>query len=233
MPSLDESFPAIVNALTKRYGRAGPPASWLEPFDAIVATVLARSLDAKKRETAVAALRDEGLLEPQTLAEADPAEVADALSSAGLSVSKSALVPLRRLARWLVELHHGSADELVGLDSPAPIESLREELLSVNGIGPATADAVLLFALRRHVYPLDRPTYRILARHGWIDPDLGYDEARDVVERVAPDDPALLVNLGDWFQQIGREFCRAGKPKCEHCPLIDYLPDGGPIEPNG
>ena len=233
MPSLDESFPAIRDALADRYGLPEPPAAGLDPFEALVSTVLDRALDPKKRDAAVSALRDEGLLDPQALAESDPVEVDDALRSAGLVVARNALNPLRRLARWLVDLHHGSADELADPDSTVPADRLREELLTINGVGAATADAVLLFGLRRPVYPLDRATYRVLARHGWADADAGYDEARDVVERLGAGDPQTLARLSAWFERIGREFCRAGAPKCERCPLRPFLPESGPVDPNG
>lgn len=233
MPSLDESFPAIRDALAARYGRPEPPAAGLDPFDALVATVLDRAVDLRKRDAALAALRDEGLLEPQAMAEADPSEVEDALRSAGLVFTRGALAPLRRLARWLVDLHHGTADDLAGAESRVPAEQLREELRTLNGVGPATADALLLFALGRPAYPLDRATYRVLVRHGWADADAGYDEARDVVERLSPDDPRGLARLSDGFVRVGREFCRTGAPKCDRCPLRPFLPDGGPIDPSG
>jgi endonuclease-3 related protein len=233
MPPLDESSPAIRDALADRYGHPEPPAAGLDPFEALVATVLDRALDARKRDAAVDALRDEGLLEPQALAESDPAEAEDALSAAGLKVPRTALAPLRKLARWLVDLHHGSADDLAGPDSSTPTGRLRDELLTINGVGPATADAVLLHALRRPVYPLDRATYRVLIRHGWAEPESSYDEARDVVERLGAEDAGVLAQLSVWFERLGREFCRASVPKCERCPLRPFLPESGPIDPNG
>jgi endonuclease-3 related protein len=195
--------------------------------------LLDRSLDPRKRDAALFALGSEGLLDPQALAEADLEEVDQALRSAGVSVARSGLAPLRKVAAWLVERHHGSADDLAGTDCPVPTSTLRDELVSINGVGPATADAILLFALRRPVYPLDRATYRVLARHGWVDPDAGYDEARDVAERLAADDPPALAALSAWFERLGRDYCRAGAPKCEPCPLRPFLPPGGPVDPNG
>lgn len=232
MPSLDESFPEIRDALADRYGRPEPSTAGLDPFEAMVATMLDRALDPKKRDATLIALRDEGLLEPHALAGADTAEVEDALRSAGLAVSRAALTPLRRLVQWLVERHQGSADELAGHESTVSADELREELRALNGVGPATADAILLFALRRPVYPLDRATYRVLARHGWVEADATYDEARDVVERLGADDPATLVRLSDWFERVGLEFCRAGAPRCERCPLRPFLPANGPVDPN-
>jgi endonuclease-3 related protein len=235
MPALDESFPAMREALADRYGRPRPPAETgpREPFEAVVATVLDRALDARKREAAIAALRDEGLLDPQAMAEADPDELDNALRSAGVSVARGGLAPLRRLARWLVDLHHGSADALADPDGSVSTAQLREELLALNGVGPAAADAILLFALRRPAYPLDRATYRVLARHGWVDSDAGYDEARDVVERLAPDDPDTLALLSGWFERLGKDHCRASVARCDRCPLRPFLPEGGPIDPGG
>jgi endonuclease-3 related protein len=235
MASLDESFPEVREALTGRYGRPEPSvwAGGLDPFEALVATVLDRAFEGPRRDAVLTALRDEGLLDPQAMAESDPAEIEQALAGAGLRTPRGALGPLRRLAVWLVERHHGSADELAGPDGPVSTGQLREELTAIRGIGPATADAALLFALRRPVYPLDRATYRVLVRHGWLDPDAGYDEARDAVERLAPDDPPALAHLSAWLDRLGREFCRASVARCERCPLRPFLPEGGPIDPSG
>jgi endonuclease III related protein len=232
MSSLDDALPAIREALTGRYGRPEPFVAGEDAFAALVAVALERAFDPAKQARAVDALRDAGLLDPQALAESDSTEAAEALRSAGLKVREKALAPLRRVARWLVELHHGDADVLAGSDSAVPTEQLREELAAVSGVGPATADALLLFALRRPVYPLDRATYRVLVRHGWIDATVEYVEARDAIERLAPDDPATLARLSHWFERIGRDYCRLAVAKCDKCPLRPWLPDGGPRDPN-
>ena len=96
-----------------------------------------------------------------------------------------------------------------------------------RGRGPA---ALLLHGLRRPAYPLDRASYRILVRHGWLDPSADYDEARDVVERLDPDVPEHLARLSAWLERIGREYCRPTIAKCERCPLRSFLPEGGPRE---
>lgn len=236
MPSLDANFAGIRDALASRYGW-GESTSRDRPgqdaFEGLAAVLLDYGLDSRKSAAALSALREEGLLDPQALAESDLVEIMDALASAGVNVSRAAVSPLQRLARWLVERHHGTADDLLGPDGEVSTSQLRDELQALNGIGPATADALLLHGLHRPVYPLDRPTYRILARHGWIDLDFGYDEARDTLERLAPDDPALLANLAASFERLGRDYCRASAPKCDDCPLRPFLPDGGPVEADG
>ncbi len=229
MPTLGESYPTIVAALDERYGSPEPIRDDLNPFEAMVAAVLARSAEPRKVDAALIVLRDAGLLEPEPLAEADENEIGDVFREGRVPLSAKAVAPIRRLARLLVDRHGGSAEPL-RRGSP-PTDPLREELSELNGIGPATADAILLFALRRGTYPVDRATYRVLVRHGWLDPSADYDEARTVVERLSPDDPDGLARLSRWMERIGRDYCRVGSPKCEHCPLRPVLPEGGPRNP--
>ena len=91
----------------------------------------------------------------------------------------------------------------------------------------------MLEALDRAVYPVDRPSYRIFARHGWIDATADYDEARDTFERLEPDAPSALRQLGVWLDEVASDYCRATKPKCEKCPLKPFLPESGPLDPSG
>jgi endonuclease-3 related protein len=231
MPTFDEAFPTILDALTQRYGSTPPPiAPGLDPFEAIVAVFLARSGRVRQHARVLNALRDGGLLEPEVLAHAEPAELIDALRAAGISSPQTLVGPLQRLARWIVEQPGGSAELL--LDPDVPTTVLRDELANLRGIGRATADAILLFALGRPAYPVDRPIYRVLVRHGWIDLDTDYDDARALLERQSPDDPGPLIQVAGAMERVGREFCKPRTPRCEPCPLRPLLPPGGPYEPD-
>jgi endonuclease-3 related protein len=232
MPTWATSFAAIVTALAEHYGVPGSQgvAAGLDAFPAIVTVLLARATDPHKAARALDALADAGLLDPGVLSAADHTETDATLKSAGITVPARALGSLRRLARWFAQRQPG--DGAGSLDLVAT-ESLRAELAGINGVGPATADALLLLALSRPVYPLDRATCRILIRHGWLDPSAEYDEARDLIERPAADDPVTLARLSDGLARIGNEFCRVRVAKCDRCPLRRFLPEGGPIEPEG
>ncbi len=229
MPTLDESYPTIVAALDARYGSPAEFRDDLDPFEAMVAVILGRSVEPRKVDVALTVLRDAGLLDPGPLAEADEIEIGDLFREGKAPLSARATAPIRRLARLLVDRHGGSAEPL--RRGMPPTDPLREELAGINGIGPAMADAILLFALRRGTYPVDRATYRVLVRHGWLEPSDDYDEARAVVERILPDDPDGLARLSLWMERIGRDYCRVGSPRCDHCPLRPVLPEGGPREP--
>ncbi|HEV3165975.1 MAG TPA: endonuclease III [Isosphaeraceae bacterium] len=223
MPTLHESYPGMVVALADRYGRLDPFPEDPDPF----ARILRQAVDPRKASTILNALREAGLLDAATLAEAEPTEIAEAAQESGASLTPAAVRPLQRLARWLVERHQGSADAL----AEEPTARLRDELLSLNGIGPASADAILLFALHRPVYPVDRASYRVLVRHGWLEPTADYDEARDTLERLAPEDPDALAHLSAWLDRIGHDVCRASVAKCDRCPLKPFLPPTGPVAP--
>src|SRR5262249_44308684 len=97
---------------------------------------------------------------------------------------------------------------------------------------PATADAILLFALGRAAYPVDRGTYRILVRHGWIDTSADYEEVSQLLVRLAGERPDELVRLSRGLVQVARQYCRVGSPRCTRCPLKAVLPEQGPLEPD-
>ena len=112
MPTLDESYPTIVAALDERYGSPEPIRDDLDPFEAMVAAVLARSVEPRKVDAALVVLRDAGLLEPEPLAEADENEIGDLFREGRVPLSARAIAPIRRLARLLVDRHGGSAEPL-------------------------------------------------------------------------------------------------------------------------
>ena len=136
--------------------------------------------------------------------------------------------PLQRIASW-ASGRDFDAEAVANLSTGA----IREAWRGLNGVGPATADALLLFALGRPTYPVDRASYRIMVRHGWLDPSSDYDEARSVLEGIALDDPEALARLSLAFEKLGRDACKPTAPRCERCPLRPLLPEGGPVETEG
>ncbi|SIN76090.1 DNA-3-methyladenine glycosylase III [Singulisphaera sp. GP187] len=233
MPTFDESFSSIEQTLGERFGRPESIAEGsFDSFATAIAVILGQSIDAKKVAKGLEALAEAGLLEPQPLTEADPAEIVDAFKAFGVSLPARVLGPVRRMAAWVVS-RQASAHALDPLrDESISTGALREELRGLAGIGPATADEILLLAGQRGVYPVDRATYRILVRHGWLDPTAEYEEARSVMERPGHDDPETLHRLSDGFARVGREFCKPSVAKCGRCPLQPFLPEGGALEPD-
>jgi endonuclease-3 related protein len=235
VPRLGESRLTLLESLAERYGPLPHPGGGLasvdgsnNPFEAIVAVALGLLAEPRVASAAFQSLRDAGLIEPEALASADPLELDDVFKQARVRLAAKSLKPLQRIARWASERDFDQ-EAVANLST----EAIREAWRALNGVGPATADALLLFALGRPAYPVDRASYRILARHGWLDPSSDYDEARSVLEGIAPDDPEALAQLSLAFEKLGRDACKLAAPRCDRCPLKPLLPESGPVEAEG
>jgi len=230
MASLAESYPTLLAALAGHYGQPRSIPKGRSVFEAVLTAALARSADPARAEAALKALDQHGLLEPSTLAAIEPPELLDSCRDAGVSLPARSATLLVRLALWYSKAF-GNGD--VDLDpASTKMAGRREQLAAINGVGLATADTILL-ALGQPVYPLDRGTYRILVRHGWIDSATEYDQASELLSRQAAGDSEEIARLSAWLAQVGREFCGLRSPRCQRCPLLCVLPDQGPLEPDG
>ncbi len=230
MASLAESYPILVAALAEHYGQPQPVTEKRSGFEAVLMAALARSADSIRGQGVIEALEGPGLLDARMLCDADPSEVLDLLRDAGLNPAARSVALMKRLARWYSKTFD-SDEPIQNLDA-GKLENLRTELATINGVGRATADTIMM-ALGQSAYPVDRGTYRILLRHGWIDTATDYDQASDLLSRQAAGDSEQLACLSSWLVQVGRKFCGPRSPKCQRCPLRCVLPEQGPIEPEG
>ena len=101
-----------------------------------------------------------------------------------------------------------------------PSSTLRELLLSVKGIGPETADSIVLYAAGQALFVVDTYTHRILSRHGLIEEECDYFQLQSLFMDNLEEDPALFNEYHALLVQLGKEFCKKTKPKCETCPLV-------------
>jgi endonuclease-3 related protein len=193
----------------------------------MIAALLARQVGPSVWRPALDALGEQGLLNPIHLDDAGMPEIQDALRGKVRSLSVRTLGPAKQLARWLVEHYDGRAEAFT--DSGRSIDELREELAGVRGVGLVGGDAILLAALGRPTYPVDRGTYRILVRHGWLDTSATYEDARDTLVHQAGSDPESLREISAGMEELAARFCRASAPHCDTCPLRVLLPEGGPL----
>ncbi|THE63560.1 endonuclease III [Salinadaptatus halalkaliphilus] len=194
------------DALLERYGNAGSDRE-LEPE--------ADSITAADGDLAAA------------LAAAEQSALAETIKSAGLYNQKSAV--LIDVAEWVLEAF-GSAAAFDSFVTDQPSETVRETLLEVRGIGPKTADCVLLFAGgRAGVFPVDTHVHRIYRRLGIAPADADHEVVRAVLEREVP--PAKCGFGHTATIQFGREYCTARKPAClddpDACPLGDLCDQVG------
>ncbi|MFC3958727.1 endonuclease III domain-containing protein [Halovivax cerinus] len=155
------------------------------------------------------------------LAEADRDAIAETISSAGLYNQKSRMI--QEAAEWIRSEFDTAADFDAYVKASDP-GTVREELLSVHGVGPKTADCVLLFAGGREgVFPVDTHVHRIGRRLGIAPADADHEGVREALETAIP---GAKCGFGHTAMiQFGREYCTARKPACldgpEACPLAD------------
>jgi len=205
----------------------GPQHWWPgdSPFEIMVGAVLVQNTAWRNVERAIANLRDAGVMEPHSLYSLPPEELAELIRPAGYFQVKTRR--LRNLLKFVIDEYNGSLDDMFSTS----VGTLREQLLTIHGIGPETADAILLYAGGLPTFVVDTYTHRVLARHGWIDYDADYHHIKDTVESALPADAPLYNEYHALLVRVGKEYCRRSAPKCDTCPLADLLPTGGIVEP--
>ncbi|SFC48350.1 endonuclease-3 [Halobiforma haloterrestris] len=202
-----------------------------DAFTCLVRTILSQNTSDKASQPAHDALierYDSPEVDlAESLAAAERSVLAETISSAGLYNQKSEIII--ETAEWVLE-EFGSAaafDAFVKDEDPGTV---RETLLEVRGVGPKTADCVLLFAGgRTGVFPVDTHVHRIYRRLGIAPADADHEEVRAVLEEEVP---AAKCGFGHTATiQFGREYCTARKPACledpDACPMGDLCDQVG------
>lgn len=205
----------------------GPQQWWPgdTPFEVMVGAVLTQNTNWGNVHRAITNLKEAGLLEPKALDRVPLAELEELIRPAGYFRVKARR--LRNLLRLVVDRYDGSLEAMFA-NHPA---TLREELLSVQGIGLETADSILLYAGNMPVFVVDAYTHRVLSRHGWIDFQADYHEIQDLFHSSLPEDVQLFNEYHALLVRLGKDYCRKRRPRCADCPLAGLLPEGGPLEP--
>jgi len=191
-------------------------------FEVIVGAILTQNTSWSNVERAIAALRREKLLTATAIEKVSTARLAALIRSSGYFRQKAR--KLKGFVRFLQREHQGSLNKLFA----TPTGKLREQLLAVHGIGPETADSILLYAGRHKVFVVDAYTRRILERHALVHPKASYEEIRALFEQSLPAEPSLYNEYHALIVQTGKHFCHTRQPDCEHCALRSFLP--APVE---
>jgi len=193
------------------------------PFEVCVGAILTQNTNWTNVERAIANLRAARVLEPRAMFALPEMKLANLIRPAGYFNVKARR--LRSFLKVLVEEFGADLDRLFHGETP----DVRERLLAVKGIGPETADSMLLYASSHHSFVIDAYTHRIFQRHRWCDTRAGYHDLKDLCESALNHQavPRRLDYWQDYHAQlvmIGKHFCRTSKPSCEQCPLRPLLP---------
>lgn len=210
-------FSVAGSIFVRLYKAFGPQHWWpgRTPFEIIVGAILTQNTAWANVEKAIRRLRRAQLLSPGRMHRAPLPVLLDCIRPAGYFRVKARR--LRAFTTFLMEQFGGRLESFFEL----PTEKMREALLGVYGIGPETADSIILYAARRPVFVVDAYTRRVLARHGWL-PGQKYERVQEWFTSQLPTDEKLFNEYHALLVALGKRFCRS-KPLCEGCPLQDLL----------
>ena len=204
----------IYRILFDHYG----PREWWPaetPFEVVVGAILTQNTAWRNVEKAITNLKQLGPLTPEALFRLPEETLAEAIRPSGYYRQKGKR--LRNFLGMLSDRFECRLDALFDL----PTETLREELLALSGIGPETADSILLYAAGRPVFVIDTYTIRILSRHELLPEETSYAEAQQWVTDHLPEDVQLFNEFHALLVNVGKDFC-SPRPKCSGCPLEGF-----------
>jgi len=212
---IKESLIEIYRRLEAAYG---DPRWWPgdTPFEVAVGAVLTQNTSWRNVEKAITRLKDAGLLSSEALRRLTPDELADYIVPAGYYNVKA--WRLKSLVEFLWAECGGRVEALADM----PVAEARGKLLAVNGVGPETADSIMLYAAGVPTFVVDAYTHRILSRHGLAPEEAGYDEVKAVFEDNMDPDTDMFNKFHALLVKCGHLYCKP-KPRCEGCPLEELL----------
>lgn len=193
------------------------------PFEVCVGAILTQNTAWTNVKRAIANLKNARVLEPEKMFALPESKLAELIRPAGYFNVKARR--LRSFLRVLVGEFGGDLRKLF----TGKTSVVRDRLLAVNGIGPETADCLLLYVGNHRSFVIDAYTKRIFSRHGWCSPDADYDDLKQLCESSLNQrtGTARLDYWQDYHAQlvmVGKHFCRAHAPRCDDCPLKPLLP---------
>ncbi len=205
------------DALHRAYG----PQGWWPGrtrTEIVVGAILTQNTNWRNVEKAIARLRAADMLDWAALRDVPVADLAQHIRPAGYYRVKARR--LKNFIAWLWDVPGGDFDGLAG----RPMAELRGQLLGINGIGPETADSILLYGLEMPTFVVDSYTGRIACRHGLIDGDVEYESLKNLFEDNLPVDAQMFNEYHALIVAVGKGHCRP-RAQCEGCPLEPFEHD--------
>ena len=207
---------SIYHQLHQHFG----PRSWWPaetPVEVVIGAILTQHSAWRNVEQAIANLRRAGALTPREILARERPELETLLRPAGFFRQKAAR--LQGFARYLEEQQAGDLAGWLSL----PLEGVRGELLGLPGIGPETADAILLYAGQRPTFVVDAYTRRLFGRLGLLGGSESYQQVRHLFMAALPPDTALFNEFHALIVAECKSYCRT-RPLCPSCPLRSRCP---------
>ncbi|MFO8031664.1 MAG: endonuclease III domain-containing protein [Desulfohalobiaceae bacterium] len=196
------------------------PSSWWPGHSALevcLGAILTQNTNWANVEKALENLKKKELLHADRLLQLSQEELAELIRPAGYFRIKAA-----RVQNFLQFLRQEVDLDVLAL-AREDLQVLRPKILTINGIGPETADSILLYALHQPVFVVDAYTQRILSRHALIPEEVSYQELQDFFMDALPRDVGLYNEFHALLVRTGKNWCKKKQAKCGECPLQSFL----------
>ena len=190
-----------------------------DPFETLVTTILSQNTDDRNTARAFEALSKRFEISPEALAKAELSQIEDAIRPAGLYKSKAKAI--KQAAITILEKYRGTLQPILSL----PLDEARKALMQFPGVGPKTADVVLLFSAKKPTVPVDTHVNRVAKRLGVAPPSGNYEIVRKNLQALF--DPSDYLAVHVLLIGHGRKTCKARHPLCTECPVNIYCPTKG------
>jgi len=215
LPQLRRSTQSL---MLETIGKTFPVKVWKAggAFETLVQTILSQNTNDRNSGAAMVKLRKRYKINPETLAKARLKDLIPCIKQAGLYRSKGPRI--KETSRIIQERYGGRLTPVLN----RPYEQAKEELMTLPGVGPKTADILLAFVAKNPVIPVDTHIARVTKRLGIAPSNANYEKVRTSLEALIP--PRKRVRLHLSIIEFGREVCRAPKPRCTICPVNRLCP---------
>ena len=206
---------SLIRVYKKLYAHFGPQHWWPAhaPFEVMVGAILTQNTNWQNVEKAINNLKKNRLLKAQEIHRLPNKRLAAFIRPAGYYNIKAKR--LKEFVKYFFESYQANIKKMRLVDSHA----LRTQLLSVNGIGPETADSILLYALGVPIFVVDAYTKRIFSRHGFIKEDAEYTQVQNLFMQNLKKEVKLFNEFHALLVRLGKDFCLKNNPRCPSCPL--------------
>lgn len=212
----------VLQLLRQKYG----PRRWRrgqDPVSSLIATVLSQNTSDINSHRAFASLI-ERFGSWEAVAAADTAELAQTIRAGGLAEIKA-----RRIKQVLHEIRAARGSFDLGFLNDLSLAEAKEWLRGLPGVGPKTAGCVLLFSLGRPAMPVDTHVYRVARRLGLIDKRVSVEKAHGILESLVPAKDVYEFHV--LMIEHGRRTCKAQRPRCAVCALMEICPSRERLPP--
>lgn len=191
--------------------------SRVNPFETLIITILSQNTNDRNTEKAFERLSNDFRIDPETLARARVERIEASMKVAGLYRNKARTI--KKVSKIVVEKYHNDLKQVLS----KPLDEARRELMLLPGVGPKTADVVLLFAAKKPTVPVDTHVNRVSRRLGLAPAKGGdYEVVRESLQSLYAPQDYLAVHV--LLISHGRKFCKARFPSCDTCPLNELCP---------